>query len=420
MTTNPQSTTPLRVAIIGLGGVSRTFYNWPERTLGRALVRRGHSVTAFGYRYPDNPDLRDDEGIDGIKVLRVPAKIWNNAEFKRRLVSEPLPDVVHIMHPRNALAYTATAHYVRAGVPVVYTWLGPFHDEYLIDDREAPYEQTPHYERLIFDQQVAFRRALASRRFKYTLRNFAVHWPLKQATRWLPCSRHEAEVLNTHFGIPAASTTVIPLWIDDTNYRQPDVEVEGAKGATRPWLLYIGQLTRRKCYDLVVEAMPKIVAAHPTATFLFVSHNPEQRAHMLELAAERGVADSLRFLGKLSEEEKASLMRQSDVYLYPSRYEGFGLPLLEAMAAGVPLVSTDIPVVNETVQHEVNGLLTPYNDAPALAAAALRLLADGDLRLRLIAGGAQTLAQHFAEAKLVAQVEDEYRMAIATRKQERQ
>jgi len=402
----------MRVAIIGLGGVSETFYNWPERTLGRALVRRGHQVTAYGYRYPDNPDLRDDEQIDGITVLRVPPRIWRNRAYLRHLVSQPQPHVVHIMHPRNALAYAAAAHFRRVGVPLVYTWLGPFHDEYLIDDREAPYEQTPHYERLIFDQQTAIRRAFASRRLKYTLRNFALHWPLRQATRWLPCSQHEADILNAHFGIPAARTSVIPLWIDDTPYSQTDVEVEGARTATRPWILYIGQLTRRKCYDLVVEAMPTIVAAHPTATFLFVSHNPEQRAHLMQLAAERGVAANLRFLGKISEAEKASLMRQSNVYLYPSRYEGFGLPLLEAMAAGVPLVSTNIPVVNETVQHEVNGLLIPYNDAPALAAATLRLLADAELGQRLIAGGRQTLANRYAESKLVAAVEAEYRLAI--------
>lgn len=400
----------MRVVIVGLGGVSRTFYNWPERTLGRALVRRGHQVTAYGY-LTDAPDMSRDEVIDGINVVRVPARIWNNRRFAAVLAAEPRPDVVHIMHPRNALAFAAVRHYRRIGVPVVYTWLGPFHDEYLVDDRDAPYDGPPHFDRLIFDPAFAVRRALTSGRVKYTLRNFALHWPLKQASWWLPCSRHEASILEL-MGITIARTSVVPLWIDPTPYQQLPVPVPGVEGATRPWLLYIGQLTRRKCYDLVVEAMPRIIAEYPTATFLFVTHNPTQREHLLQMAAQRGVSERLRFLGRISDEQKSTLMQQSDVYLYPSRYEGFGLPLLESMAAGVPLISTDIPVVNETVQHEYNGLLTPYNNAPALAAAALRLLGDAALRQRLIAGGHATLRERYGEDRLVSEIEGYYRQAM--------
>ncbi|PZR98935.1 MAG: glycosyltransferase family 1 protein [Candidatus Chloroheliales bacterium] len=400
----------MRVVIIGLGGVSRTFYNWPERTLGRALVRRGHAVAAYGY-LTDAPDMSRDEVIDGISVVRVPARIWGNRRFEAALAREARPDIVHIMHPRNPLAFTAARHYRRLGVPVVYTWLGPFHDEYLVDDRDAPYDAPPHFDRLIFNPATALRRALTNRRVKYTLRNFALHWPLKQASWWLPCSRHEAGVLE-QMGIPPARTSVVPLWIDPAPYQQPPVPVPGVEGATRPWLLYIGQLTRRKCYDLVVEAMPRIVAACPTASFLFVTHNPAQREQLLQMAAQRGVSEHLRFLGRLSDEEKSTLMKQSDVYLYPSRYEGFGLPLLESMAAGVPLISSDIPVVNEIVQHEYNGLLTPYNDAPAIAAAALRLLHDDALRQQLIVGGHATLRERYAEDKLITKVESYYQRAI--------
>lgn len=400
----------MRVVIIGLGGVSRTFYNWPERTLGRALARRGHQVRAYGY-LSNALDMSRDEEIDGIDVVRVPPRIWRNRRFEAALAHEPRPDVVHIMHPRNALAYTAVQHYHRLGVPVVYTWLGPFHDEYLVDDRDAPYDAPPHFERLIFDPKTALRRALTSGRVKYTLRNFALHWPLKQASWWLPCSQHEAGVMQ-QMGISAERTSVVPLWIDPAPYQQPPVPVPGVEGATRPWLLYIGQLTRRKCYDLVVEAMPRIVAAYPDATFLFVTHNPAQREQLMQMAAQRGVSERLRFLGLLSDEEKSTLMKQSDVYLYPSRYEGFGLPLLESMAAGVPLVSTNIAVVNETVQDGENGLLTPYNDAPALAVAAIRLLGNEALRQRLIAGGAATLRERFSEDKLVAEIEGYYQLAI--------
>ena len=118
---------------------------------------------------------------------------------------------------------------------------------------------------------------------------------------------------------------------------------------------------------MVIEAMPAVVAHFPQASFVFVTHNPEQRANLQKMADQRGMAANLHFLGMISEEEKLALLRASDVLPFPSRYEGFGLPLLEGMAAGTPVISTDIPVVNEIVEHGENGLLIPYDDSAALA-----------------------------------------------------
>ena len=181
---------------------------------------------------------------------------------------------------------------------------------------------------------------------------------------------------------------------------------------TRPIIPYIGQLTVRKCYDLVIEAMPAIVARFPQASFVFVTHNPEQRANLQRMAAERGVEPNLHFLGTISEEEKLALLRASDVLPFPSRYEGFGLPLLEGMAAGVPVISTNIPVVNEIVRDGENGLLIPYDDTAALARAMLDVLEQPELRARLVAGGARSMADSFDPDMLVQQVIDAYRSVV--------
>jgi glycosyltransferase involved in cell wall biosynthesis len=127
------------------------------------------------------------------------------------------------------------------------------------------------------------------------------------------------------------------------------------------------------------------------------------------MAEERGVAANLHFLGTISEEEKLALLRESDLLPFPSRYEGFGLPLLEGMAAGTPVISTAIPVVNEIVQDGVNGLLIPYDDVAALARAMLAVLEDGELRARLVEGGRHTIAEHFGPETLVGQVVEVYR-----------
>jgi glycosyltransferase involved in cell wall biosynthesis len=109
----------------------------------------------------------------------------------------------------------------------------------------------------------------------------------------------------------------------------------------------------------------------------------------------------------VDEQEKVRLMRSADCLVYPTRYESFGLPPLEAMAAGCPVVASNIPVVNEMIQHGVNGILVEPDDPAALAEGIVRVLTDPSLRAGLVAGGRRTLAR-YAEGELVARIERLY------------
>jgi glycosyltransferase involved in cell wall biosynthesis len=165
---------------------------------------------------------------------------------------------------------------------------------------------------------------------------------------------------------------------------------------------------------MVIEAMPLVVKAFPQASFVFVTHNPEQRTNLQHMAAEKQVSANLHFLGTISEEEKLALLRTSDVLPFPSRYEGFGLPSPSAMAAGTPVVSTDIPVINESVRNGENGVLIPYDNTPALASAIIQVLENPALRAQLVAGGTRTIEQHYNPDYLVQQVITVYHRTINT------
>jgi glycosyltransferase involved in cell wall biosynthesis len=398
----------MRVLIVGLGGVSRVFRNWPERTLGQALVRAGHEVHAVTYWQPESPQLglaEREEVLDGIHVHRVGPRFFPNRQLARVLAALPRPDVAHLMHPRNVLAWGAVGWLRRQRIPMVWTWLGPYHDRWLVADRERPYEQQPHPERLIYRWREVVRRTLRDGRLRDNMRNYFIHEPLRHADAFIPCSQHEAAVL-AQLGLGDRPMSVVPLWLDMDFMRGPAPEL--SLELTRPIIPYIGQLTIRKCYDLVIAAMPAVVERFPAASFVFVTHNPEQRANLQMLAAEHHVASNLHFLGMIGEAEKLALLRMSDVLPFPSRYEGFGLPILEGMAAGTPVISTDIPVVNEIIRDGENGLLIPYDDAPALAHAICAVLEDASLRARLVAGGQRSIAERFDPSALVAQVVDVY------------
>ncbi len=130
----------MRVAIVTTNGVTRQFRQWPEVILGRALVARGHQVAAFTIR-EEGSDItgQSRETVDGIEVHRFEVnKVWLTPQLAPALLAFR-PDVVHLFHLRNALNWQATlvAHVFR--IPVVFTVVGPFHDPYLVDDRERPY-----------------------------------------------------------------------------------------------------------------------------------------------------------------------------------------------------------------------------------------------------------------------------------------
>jgi glycosyltransferase involved in cell wall biosynthesis len=187
--------------------------------------------------------------------------------------------------------------------------------------------------------------------------------------------------------------------------------------APRPWLLFVGQLTPRKGYDLALRALPAIVARHPTASLLMVSGiNAADRAKAEQLAGEQGVARHVHFLGRVEDAALVNLFRACDVYLTPTRYEGFGLTLLEAMACGAPCVASDVPSVNEIVREGDNGLLARREDPDALAAAALRLLADPALRERVREGGLATCLTTYDPARLTSELEDAYAAALEGRR----
>ncbi|NJP07164.1 MAG: glycosyltransferase family 4 protein [Chloroflexaceae bacterium] len=302
-----------------------------------------------------------------------------------------------------------TAWAKRQRIPTVYTWLGPFHDHYLTPDRDHPFEVTATYHRLIFERRQLWQRLLLERRPRDILRNYRLHWPLRAAVLLLPCSQFEADIMR-QMGMTQPQV-VVPLWVDVPWIEQMAHEPP-VLDLPRPWLLFVGQLTRRKGYDLAIQALAEVLAVLPQASLLIVSGlNEAQREDGLRLARELGVERHVHMLGYCSDAELINLYRASDALLFPTRYEGFGLPLLEAMAAGCPIVTTDIPVVREIVQHHENGLLVPYNDAAALGQAVVELVQQPAWRERLIAGGRQTLQERYQEDALLLHIEDAYEQA---------
>jgi phosphatidylinositol alpha-mannosyltransferase len=120
----------------------------------------------------------------------------------------------------------------------------------------------------------------------------------------------------------------------------------------------------------------------------------------------------VEFLGRVSDEERDALFKTADVYISPATgRESFGIVLLEAMAAGTPIVCSDIHGYKGVVRRGREALLVPPKQPKAIAAAVARLLSDDDLRARMGASGRERAAE-FSWERVTAKVEDYYGFVV--------
>jgi glycosyltransferase involved in cell wall biosynthesis len=185
-------------------------------------------------------------------------------------------------------------------------------------------------------------------------------------------------------GIPRANVEVIYPGIDTIHYT-PRLELR----AGVPLFAYLGRLKRYKGVHFVIRAFAEM--GHPSAT-LEIAGAGDYRPALERLAVSLDLGDRVRFLGRVSEQEKLSLLRRAWALVFASPKEGWGITNLEAAACGTPVVASNSPGIRESVRDGDTGYLVPHGDVRAMAAAMGRLAADRALVERL---GAQ--ARGFAE-----------------------
>jgi glycosyltransferase involved in cell wall biosynthesis len=193
---------------------------------------------------------------------------------------------------------------------------------------------------------------------------------------------------------------VIPNGIELDDPGPPVVDLRarmGIDGAT-PLVGTVARLAHQKAPEVFVRACARVAAAVPDARFVLVGEGPLARLVGAEISA-AGLDGRMLHLPGLH--GAPTLMRELDVFVLSSRYEGGPYAPLEAMRAGTPIVLTDVTGSRDTVEHGVSGLVVPPDDPAALAAAVARLLADPALRRRLAQAAQARLARRF-DVRLMA------------------
>jgi glycosyltransferase involved in cell wall biosynthesis len=157
-----------------------------------------------------------------------------------------------------------------------------------------------------------------------------------------------------------------------------------------PLLLAVGRLVEQKNHALAIRALQRL----PEAVLVIVGEGP-LRSSLEQECGEAGVSGRTIFAGR--RDDARALIAAADLLLLPSHWEGLPLVALEALAAGTPVVATDVRGNRELLTHAKDCLLVPDGDAEALADAATRLLSDDRLRVSLTAAGLEVAASYSEE-----------------------
>jgi glycosyltransferase involved in cell wall biosynthesis len=211
-------------------------------------------------------------------------------------------------------------------------------------------------------------------------------------------------------GLPADRIVTIHYGLDPSAFLQGvgedvDVRAELDVPTDTPLAGVVGRLTEQKGHAYLLEAFAAVVQEFPSARLLVVGDG-KLRPALERQVAHLGLCGSVTFTGR--RENVPHIMLALDVLVMPSLWEGFGLVLLEAMAAGKPLVASRVSAIPEIVVDGETGFLVPPGDSHSLAQTLLKVLRDPELGRRMGRKGRARLEREFSVEKMVRATERIY------------
>ena len=240
-------------------------------------------------------------------------------------------------------------------------------------------------------------------------------WLMKRFDHLIAVS-HATKAEMVAAGVPAASISVIHNGID-TDVWSParattNLREELGLGQTFPVIGYVGRIMPEKDLDTWLRAAARVAEKYLSARFVLVGEGRDgtTQQQLQQLASTLGIGERVLFPGY--RENLVPVYATFDMFLLSSRREGLPNSLLEAMAIGLPVVTTDVAGAKELVVDGQTGFVRPQGDRDSLAQALLTLVDDERLRLRMSRVGRERVEQEFSFAHRLRRIEELYERVL--------
>jgi glycosyltransferase involved in cell wall biosynthesis len=247
------------------------------------------------------------------------------------------------------------------------------------------------------------------RGFKQSYLRLGTRWSARRAQRVITISECARRDVHRLYGVPLDRITVAYPGVAETlGPSDPErvAEFRRAKDLPEKFLLYLGTLEPRKNLAMLVHAFAQLKRACPEAVLVLAGGIGWLADDVFAAIEECGVTDSVRLPGFVPTAEKALWYAAATAFVFPSIYEGFGMPPLEALACGTPVIASNAASLPEAVGEA--GLLLAPDDVRGWAAALQRVWTDAALRVELADRGVKQ-ARQFTWSATSAQIARAYR-----------
>jgi len=190
----------------------------------------------------------------------------------------------------------------------------------------------------------------------------------------------------------SGTTTFIHNGVNPDEINQPSAD--STRVSHERYILCISAYKQQKAIDVLLRAFQKVHQLEPAVKLVLVGAGP-LRETLEDLATSFGICEQVEFLGRMEHGDAMKLLSGCDVFVLPSRFETFGIVILEAWACRKPVVATTAGGIPEVIEHRENGTLVPPDDPHALAQALLTLLQDQQLKFAIAHNGYARLVERF-------------------------
>ncbi len=314
---------------------------------------------------------------------------WNFRRALRSLTQRQALDIIHFTDARESLFW-------KGPIPRV----GNINDTYSAELHPLRYYLSHYYDGLLRWAYYHFVHAcekIALNRLDIVMAN----------------SRFTARTIQQNYHVPEAHLRVCYKSVVTADYAE--LRAARANASTHPTrVLFVGTNMQRKGLPGLIQAARQVIESFPQVEFWVVGQDPAL-PRLKEFCQEQGVMPNFHFLGWKSQAELRQVYAECDIFAMPSLTEAFGVVLLEALASGLLVVSTNVGGIPEIIQNERDGLLVPPENPDELAQALLSLLRDEALADRLRVNGCER-AQAFDLSRMMACTYEIYAALASTRR----
>jgi len=251
--------------------------------------------------------------------------------------------------------------------------------------------------------------------------HMAEWWLTFESWRIIACSQYMSWEVQTYFSAPSEKITVIPNGVDPRRFdalRGLDLASFRAAYARpdQPIVYYVGRMVPQKGLQTIVEAAQYVLREWPGVKFVLAGGGSGYTNELRAKARELGVANNIIFPGRVSDEVRDGLFKVADAAVFPSIYEPFGIVALEAMAAGTPVIVSDVGGLSEVVDLHETGIKVYPDDPQSLAWGILHTLKHPEWSRQRARNADRVVREQFNWSLIADKTLDVYKQVVSEAK----